>query len=92
MVESLRLHRLAWPTLKWICVVLAGVVAWCLGGFYVRELVGALILFTLLFVTVAVLLTLFVLLEEGLDWCAARCHIRASRVADQSLPLRPRLL
>lgn len=64
----------------WICVVLAAVLAWCLGGFYVRELLAALILFTVLFVAVGVLLTLFVLFEEALDWVAARCRVGANRV------------
>lgn len=80
MIESLRSHRLAMRSPMWICVVLAGVLAWCLGGFYVRELLAALLLFTVLFVTMAVLLTLFILLEELVDWCAVRCCVNANRV------------
>ena len=80
MIEGLRSHRLAMRTFKWIWAVLAAVLAWCLGGFYVRQLLAALILFTVLFVTVSVLLTLFILLEETMDWCAARCCASANRV------------
>lgn len=80
MIESLRAHRLAMRSPMWICVVLAAVLTWCLGGFYARELLAALILFAVLFVTVGVLLTLFFLLEEALDWCAARCCVSANRL------------
>jgi hypothetical protein len=80
MIETLRSHRLAMRTAVWICLVLATVLAWCLGGFYVRELVAALILFTVVFAAVAVLLALFVLLEEALDRCATRCRVSANRV------------
>lgn len=80
MIESLHSNRLAVRAPLWMCVVLATVLSWCLGGFYVRELLAALILFTVLFVTVAVLLTLFILLEEALDWCAARCRVSATRL------------
>lgn len=85
MVDRARPRQLALRTLKWIAVVLAIVLTWSLGDYYVRELFSALLLSAVLFVTVAVLLTLFMLLEELLDWCAVRCCVSANRVPAEVL-------
>jgi hypothetical protein len=86
MIGSFHQRRLVTSTLIWILMFLGAAVGLAFESYFVRELVSALLLFTVAFVIVAVFVALFILMEEvlerGVVVTASIAHLIVSSVHD----------
>jgi hypothetical protein len=86
MIGSSHQRQLGISTFIWILLFLAVAAGLSFDSYFVRELVSALLLFTLAFAVVAAFVTLFILMEEilerGVFMTALITHLIGSSVHD----------